>query len=304
MAQETPTLAELWVWLRSDDFLPFGAEIVKTHVPVEMQILSVTHVRTGHYAAYKVETVCGSWLVRVGLASPSDSQPADNSAYRGTSAHSPTGQEREYTLAQFLAASNVDVVAPAYYGRIDPTEANGASYDVLWIPFLDDEGSAITASQWYDVLSPLHKTKPLTELPVFTNRDKTMARLKDFPDRGLAKAYAQEYDTALTHLFDVATHWGIVHGDAHSENILISRGVPVLFDFDTVCWAPTVWDLTHLLTRVGIHRNTGYTVEELKAAFHFTDEEVDAALLVRSIATKIARAFAEIAEKPTLVHNQ
>lgn len=290
MAKETPSLAELWAWLRTTDFLPIGAETIRNTAPPEMQILSVTHVRTGHYAAYKVETSENSWLVRVGLVSPSDSQPANNSAYLGTSTHSPTGQEREYTLARQFAASNVSVATPAHYAVTSPADAHGAAYDVLWLPFLQDSGVAVTAIQWFETLSPLHNHKSVVELPLFTNREKTMTRLRSFSDREAAAAFAEEYDAGLAHLFEVATQWGVVHGDAHCENILIFDGTPILFDFDTACWAPAVWDLTHLLSRVGTSGNTGYTADELKAVFPFTEEEIAAALRVRDVATRIARA--------------
>lgn len=127
---------------------------------------------------------------------------------------------------------------------------------------------------------------------MFTNRAKTFARLDELPDQ-LTVALRNRYDTAMEDLFELATSWSVVHGDAHAGNALNVAGSAVLFDFDTACWAPSVWDLTHLLNRAGTGANIGYTAQELAALFPFTAAEVDAALKLRRVAASIARVHRE-----------
>lgn len=74
-----------------------------------------------------------------------------------------------------------------------------------------------------------------------------------------------------------------------------SRGAAVLYDLDTACWAPSVWDLTHLLNRAGTGQNTGYTAAELLDLSPITAVEVEAALELRKVAAEVARAHREYA---------
>ncbi|SDL30657.1 hypothetical protein [Arthrobacter sp. ok362] len=89
------------------------------------------------------------------------------------------------------------------------------------------------------------------------------------------------------------TSWSAVHGDARSGNIINTGDSEVLFDFDKVCWAPSVWVLSHLLNRAGTPGNTGYTADEITAMFPFTATEVAAALQLRRVAAVIAKAHRE-----------
>lgn len=286
---ETRTSAAEWEKLRDPGFRPTIESIIERSAPPGVRIASMVHVRTSHYVAYRVDAFKGSWLVRVGVTAPSDSAPANNSGPLGTSMTTPTGQNREYRLARGFASAGSSAVVPercvAFDGHLD----DHAGIDVLWLPFLEDSGTAVTAAQWAQALIPLHASRPAGRLPVFTNRAKTLGRMSLWEDREAAAEIGAAYDAAMARLFGVATAWGPVHGDAHSGNVLVSDGKAMLFDFDTACWAPLVWDLTHLLTRAGTDRNTGYTVGELREAFGFTDEEVDAAVELRLVARRVAR---------------
>lgn len=286
---ETRTTTDAWAKLRDPLFRPTVKTIVERSAPPGARINSLTHIRTAHYVAHRVDTAEGSWLVRTGVTAASDSAPADNSGRLGTSVRTPTGQNREYRLARAFAAAGVSAIAPERYVAFDGHLDDHAGIDVLWMPFLEDSGDPVTAAQWAQALIPLHTSRPAGRLPVFTNRMKTMARMGLWEDPAAAAEIGAEYDRAMARLFDVATGWGPVHGDAHCGNVLVSGGKAMLFDFDTVCWAPLVWDLTHLLTRAGADRNTGYTVSELKDAFAFTGEEVAAAVDLRLVARKVAR---------------
>jgi len=137
-------------------------------------------------------------------------------------------------------------------------------------------------------LTGLRAYHPNEELPVFTNRAKSFARLDELPDH-LTVSWGNRYDTCLEALFEAATSWSVVHGDAHAGNALNVGGLAILFDFDTASWAPSVWDLTHLMNTAGQGSNTGYTAKELAGLFDFTADEIGAALELRKVAAGIAR---------------
>lgn len=295
-ALTTPDLifrtADPWGLVRSEAFHTDAASVITATSPSGAPVDGIAHVRTAHYAAYRVEAGGRSWLVRIGVNTPADQDPADNTGFLGTSAGSPAGQEREYLLALAFAAAGAPVIVPEQFTVIPGCFPDGTGLDVLWLPFLTADGTtdSLTADQWAAALTPIHHTRPDTGLPVFTNRAKSMARLEKLGDRQKASDLAREYDRNLAALFRSATVWGPVHGDAHAGNVLVVGGEPVLFDFDTVCWAPAVWDITHLIVRAGGEGNTGFTADGIREAFDFTDAEVEAAVALRLTARAIARA--------------
>lgn len=271
-----------WDELRSPAFEALAPQVIGGALPPGLEMSAVNHLRTAHYAVYRVAANDGSsWVVRIGLVSDEDDAPADNTGYQGTSVVSPTGQRREMEIARGFAAAGASVSAPSHYIR-------SGGLDVLWAPFLTGTGQPLTAAQWHAALTGLHSYRPAEELPVFTNRAKSFARLDEMPDN-LTVALRNRYDTRMEALFEAATSWSVVHGDAHAGNALNVGGRAVLFDWDTACWAPSVWDLTHLLNRAGTGENTGYTAKDLAALFPFTSAEVDAALALRKVAAEIAR---------------
>jgi hypothetical protein len=271
-----------WTRLRADDFHIAAAELIPAMAPAGRRIQELEHLRTAHYAVYRARSAGGvDYVVRIGAVGPEDAAPADNTAFLGTAAASPSGQLREKLIAEAFAAAGADVVEPDFY-----TARGGL--DALWLPFLVDNQQPVTAPQWHRSLTALQSWRPAAELPAFTNRAKTMARLQELP-HGLRDALRERYDAALEALFTAATSWSVVHGDAHAGNVLNVEGRAVLFDFDTACWAPSVWDLTHLLNRAGTGDNTGYTATELAALFPYTDTEIEAALAVRRVAALVAK---------------
>lgn len=271
-----------WDELRSPAFEAMAPDVIAEALPSGFVLASITHLRTAHYAVYRATTTDGSsWVVRIGLAAEEDDAPAENTGYQGTSIASPTGQRRELEIARGFAAAGAGVSVPSHYLRF-------GGLDVLWVPFLAGTGQPLTAAQWHVALTELHSYRPTEVLPVFTNRAKSFARLDEMPDR-LTVSMRNRYDTRMEALFEAATSWSVVHGDAHAGNALNVGGRAVLFDFDTSCWAPSVWDLTHLLNRAGTGENTGYSAPELAALFPFTAAEVDAALELRKVAAEIAR---------------
>lgn len=271
-----------WSTVRSPGFAAEARRIITATRPDSLRLRAVAHLRSAHYAVYRAEALDGSsWVVRIGAAADTDADPADNTSFLGTSSANPTGQYREFEIARGFATAGAAVSVPSAYAAVD-------GFDVLWIPFISGTADPVTASQWRDLLTGLQTWRPPSELPVFTNRAKSFARLDDLPE-SVAGGLRNRYDTAMEALFEAATAWSAVHGDAHAGNVINTGDRAILFDFDTVCWAPSVWDLSHLLNRAGTGANTGYTAAELTAMFPFTAAEVAAALELRRIAALIAR---------------
>jgi hypothetical protein len=272
----------LWSVLRSPGFAAEAHQIIAATCPEHLQLRAVAHLRSAHYAVFRVEALDGSsWIVRIGATADTDGDPAENKAFLGTSATSPTGQYREFGIARGFAAAGAAVIAPHSFAAVD-------GFDVLWVPFVAGTRAPVTAAWWHEALTSLHAWRPAAELPVFTNRAKSFARLDELPEAA-AGGLRNRYDTALEALFEAATAWSAVHGGAHAGNVINTGETAVLFDFDTVCWAPSAWDISHLLNRAGTTGNTGYTAAELAALFPFTDAEIAAALELRKVAAVIAR---------------
>lgn len=275
-----------WDGLRQGDSVDLRAVISRT-APAGMNIASITHLRTAHYAVYRVsDTLQNDWIVRLGVSSPEDSLAVDNSGFLGTSKRSPTGQMREYIIASDLAAAHADVCVPEHYSRTPD------GFEALWLPYIDGIPSPLRAAQWYTALTGLYSCRPEEVLPVFTNRAKTFARLDDM-EGDSADKLRETYDEQLKELFATATQWSVVHGDAHGGNAINTGDRAVLFDFDTACWGPSVWDLTHLLNRAGTGIDSGYAAEVLRSMFPFTGQEVMAALSLRRTAASIAKLHRE-----------
>lgn len=286
------SVSGLWDILRSADFHEeIGSPIIFENAPTGINPKTVQPVQTAHYAVFRVDSEEGeSHIVRVGVASSSDTAPADNSGYLKTSAVSPVGQPREYELAKKFAAAGASVVVPSHYVKTNEF------FDLLWLPYLESDDQEISAENWVKALTQLWKYEPTTEIPVFTSRIKTLARIEAITN-GSADGLQEKYDEQMEELFTVATRWSVIHGDAHGGNAISKEGSPLLIDFDTACWAPSVWDFTHLLNRAGNPANKGFTKEEMLAAVPFDEEEINAAMALRSTASEVAKLYREFTSK-------
>jgi len=281
MHPKLPPAEYTWETIRSKEFLSTARKIITASVPVGMNIVSVQHVRSSHYAAYRVSTEDGSWLVRIGLIAPEDSAAVDNSGFLGTSTTIPSGQKREKIVAEGYREFGGQVVAPSHYIDVD-------GLDILWIPLIKDNGIDIDAEGWAQALNSLTYFIPEeSEAAVFTNRTKSMNRLERLP-KEMALTLKREYDEKLSRFFDVSTRWSLVHGDAHALNAMNTGDGVILFDFDTVCWAPSVWDATHLINRAGKEKHASYSVDTLTTLLEVTPREVSAALELRRVAARIS----------------
>ena len=270
----------LWDMLRSPGF--DAGHIIRATATEDLGPLEITHLRSAHYAVYKVAAARTDWVVRIGAIE--EQLPVDNTGFMGTSTFVPSGQAREFELGKVLGATGA-VISPLALTAL-PEEG----LEVLWLPFIAGSAEPVSAARWGWALNQIHITRPAGELPVFTNRAKSFARLDALPDQDAADRLRSRYDEAMRKLFDRATRWSLVHGDAHAGNVVNLERRAVLYDLDTACWAPTVWDLTHLLNRAGTAGNTGYTAAGLLRQFDFSSAEVEAALALRRIAAEIATA--------------
>jgi hypothetical protein len=261
--------------------------VISATAPEGVEIDSLIHLRTAHYAVYRAYDTSGdSWVARVGVYSTDDDLPADNSAHLGTSAKSPTGQMREHIIASKFHAVGAYVCPSKHYARTPD------GFDALWLPFVEGTATPLNAGQWHRALASLHAYTPDSEMPVFTNRAKTFDRIDQLPE-SISGELRGTYDAQLAQLFRVASQWSVVHGDAHAGNAINTGERAVLFDLDTACWAPSVWDLTHLMNRAGSGPDSGYTASELRALFSFTDNELEAALSLRRTAALVAKIHRE-----------
>lgn len=288
------SVSGLWDILRSDDFNEeIGALLITENTPPGISIETITPIRTAHYSVWRADGEETSHVVRIGVPSSADEFPADNSGYLNTSAVSPVGQPREFDIAAKFAAAGSSVIVPSHYVKTNEL------FDLLWLPFVEQDDQHITAEGWVEGLTQLWKYEPGNELPVFTNRVKTLTRI-DAITNGSAEHLREKYDEQMAELFTIATRWSVVHGDAHGGNAIAQNGKPVLFDFDTACWAPSVWDFTHLLNRAGNPANSGFTKDELLSLIPFDEEEVNAAMALRATAAEVAKAHREYTSKDRL----
>ena len=60
---------------------------------------------------------------------------------------------------------------------------------------------------------------------------------------------------------------GLVHGDAHLGNVIVSADGPVLCDFDSTCVGPREWDLTPVAVGVGRFGESSETYQEMVDAY-------------------------------------
>lgn len=147
--------------------------------------------------------------------------------------------EREVSVAQFLAASGVPVVAP--WEDPGPHAAEGLEVS-LW-HWADHDSSEVPAAHFGAMLGRLHEAMasypgdlpplvgPLTDIStaLTVSSDPTLHR-------------------AASELLPLAQSWPRhpLHGDAHTGNVLMTPSGPLWTDFEDVCSGPLEWDLASM----------------------------------------------------------
>lgn len=234
-------------------------------------VTSVEHIRTAHYAAFKAvrkNHKDGDLLVRIGA--------------------SWTDQDYEFQTAKILHTHGAPVIVPLKHLYFN------SDLDALTFPWLEHHPGPVTTDVWADTLTSIQKAEKQDWSRKFSNKDKSLKRLENFAKEE-AHELAKEYKAGYHKLTKICSKWSWVHGDLHSDNIIRSKdGAIKIYDLDTACWAPAVWDITHLANRAGAGDNTGYDPEELRVKLNFTIEEYNAAMDLRKLAATIAQREREI----------
>ena len=281
-----PSLIYTWESLRDEKNNDQLIELISQSSFINQQVVTIVHIRTAHYAVFKVSTVRDSYVVRIGIANDQLYMPSNN-GFLDTATNVMHDQMFEFEMGQYIHSNTDSVICPIYYERIH------AGVDLMWLPFIADDGNAISTQKWFDVLSSFHDIERVAKLPVFNNRQKTMNRLKALPAE-TSKIIAAQYDELLDDLFRCATRWGVVHGDVHRDNAINVTDRTFLYDLDTVSWGPQVWDITHLAYRYGKNGNTGYSIDSLRQMLGYSEEEFEVAVRLRSLASEVARLYNDI----------
>ena len=147
--------------------------------------------------------------------------------------------EREVSVAQFLATSDVPVVAP--WADPGPHIAEGLEVS-LW-EWAEHDSSEVSPARFGAMLWPLHEalaTYP-GDLPTLVG-----------PLTDIATALSMSADPTLhraaAELVPLAESWPRrpLHGDAHTGNVLDDAGRPRWTDFEDVCVGPVEWDLASM----------------------------------------------------------
>lgn len=115
------------------------------------------------------------------------------------------------------------------------------------------------------LLRALHATTPTPELPTWTPVEDVYRRVVDAsgltePERSFLLRTCDELDRAVDRLTD-DLDYGLIHGDACLDNVIVGRGGPVLCDLDRMCRGPVQWDLVPTFT-AAYHFESGVRDQE------------------------------------------
>ncbi|MCW2835723.1 MAG: aminoglycoside phosphotransferase family protein [Nocardioides sp.] len=147
--------------------------------------------------------------------------------------------QREVSVAQFLARSDVPIVAP--WEDPGPHEAGGLEVS-LW-HWAEHDASGVSAAEFGAMLSRLH-----VALAGFTGDLPPLVG----PLTDIATAMTVSSDETLhrvaAELVPLALSWPRrpLHGDAHTGNVLMTPTGPLWTDFEDVCVGPVEWDLASM----------------------------------------------------------
>jgi hypothetical protein len=154
--------------------------------------------------------------------------------------------QRELNLGNWLAALGYPAVRPADMGK-QPIEVEGRLV-TFWdlVPHVDGEASPADLGI---LLREFHALPPppfaLPRFDPFSAVPQRLAEPGDAPPQDVA-LLAERYRvlSAAYQATEFPTPFGLIHGDAHRGNVLMSPDGPLLSDFDVVAYGPREWDLT------------------------------------------------------------
>ncbi len=268
-----------WEFLRDAANTLSIEEAVRRSSFVNGQDASISLIRTGHYAVFRVELSTGGYIARVGILQSDSFDPQNNGLY-GVAAYVRHDQLYEYEIGEYCHDSGAQIVRPLAYERTN------AGYDILWLPYIAAAKRLASTDEWISLISSIQDVSRHDAMPVFGNYQKTKTRLETLKG---GERLLGEYEDLMKRLFDVTTRWSVVHGDLHVDNVLVTDAGILAYDLDTIGWSPAVWELTHLGVRYGQRGNTGYDIDVIRSALGFTEREYKTAYQLRLLASRIAR---------------
>lgn len=147
--------------------------------------------------------------------------------------------EREVSVAQFLAASGVPIVAP--WEDPGPHIAEGLEVS-LW-HWAKHDSREVSAAGFGAILGTLHEALDsyLGDLPTL------VGPLTDI-STALATSSDPTLHRAAAELVPLALSWPgrPLHGDAHTGNVRMTPNGPLWTDFEDVCVGPVEWDMASM----------------------------------------------------------
>lgn len=147
--------------------------------------------------------------------------------------------EREVSVARFLAASGLPIVAPWE----DPGPHVAEGLDVSLWHWTEHDSSQVSPAQFGAMLGELHG-----ELASYSGDLPPLVG----PLTDIATALTISSDATLhraaAELVPLALSWPRrpLHGDAHTGNVLMTPRGPLWTDFEDVCAGPVEWDMASM----------------------------------------------------------
>jgi Ser/Thr protein kinase RdoA (MazF antagonist) len=147
--------------------------------------------------------------------------------------------EREVSVAQHLAASDVPIVAPWH----DPGPHTAEGLEVSLWHWVDHDDRHVSSAEFGAMLGPLHEA--LASYP--GNLPPLVGPLTDIAT-ALTASSEPTLHRAAAELVPLALSWSRrpLHGDAHTGNVLVTPSGPRWTDFEDVCLGPVEWDLASM----------------------------------------------------------
>jgi aminoglycoside phosphotransferase (APT) family kinase protein len=162
--------------------------------------------------------------------------------------------ERELQAARWLAGLGYPAVRVAEEVE-QPLVVDGRPV-TFWVA-IDGSESAPSVEDLADLLRRLHALPesgfPLPRFEPFTKMRRRLAATGKIPEaqRRFLRERCAQLQAAFRSL-RLALPSGLIHGDAHRDNLLCRDGEPVLLDFEEVAIGPREWDLVP--TAIGFQR--------------------------------------------------
>lgn len=207
--------------------------------------------------------------------------PERNIVFR---AHRPTKAlqeiDNEISICQFLTQQGFPSPSLLKTPKPQPYEISGMYISAWkWLPH--DSEQKVSWTEFGRLISTFHDiTKPYdyTNLPRYNPFPKMRKRLEMIQELNNVK---QEEISCLKQWvdklyekfkeFDTCFLLGVIHGDAHTGNVVVSNGQPYLLDFENVSYGDQVWDLIPMIVSM---RRFNLKEDDVKAFFEGYGQDI------------------------------